>query len=315
MHNHQSTPDLDHFWVVAVISNPVRYRSRYELFKQFKAHMDRAGVNLMIVEVALGNRTFEVTEAGNPHHLQLRTHDELWHKENMINLGIQRLPADWKYVAWVDADIEFVRPDWARETVEQLQHYHVVQMFQTAIDLGPQGEAFQTHQGFMFNYHSGLPLKHGGGYYNYPHWHPGYCWAARREAIDALGGLYDTAILGAGDHHMAWALLGKGTEFLPPGISDGYRESLAIWEKRAMRVIDRNVGYVPGTILHHWHGKKRDRRYRERWGILKQHNFDPEFDLKRDWQGLLQFSDEGGRLRNDIRAYFRSRNEDSIDLE
>jgi hypothetical protein len=34
----------------------------------------------------------------------------------------------------------------------------------------------------------------------------------------------------------------------------------------------------------------------------------------RDWQGLLQFDIDAIELRNDIKKYFRARNEDSIDL-
>ena len=49
------------------------------------------------------------TNANNKKHLQLNTNNiPLWHKENMINIGIRKLlPNNWKAVAWIDADIEF----------------------------------------------------------------------------------------------------------------------------------------------------------------------------------------------------------------
>ena len=31
----------------------------------------------------------------------------MWIKENLINIGINNLPANADYVAWCDADIEF----------------------------------------------------------------------------------------------------------------------------------------------------------------------------------------------------------------
>jgi len=37
--------------------------------------------------------------------------------------AVARLPSDWKYVAWVDADVNFTNPHWVRVTVQQLQHY------------------------------------------------------------------------------------------------------------------------------------------------------------------------------------------------
>lgn len=158
-------------YVVAVISNPVRFASRYHLYRRFAEHMQASGADLLTVEVAFGDRPHAVTEAGNPMHVQLRTRDELWHKENMINLGIARLPADWQYVAWIDADLEFVRRDWVAETIEQLQHYRVVQMFQSAIDLGPDNQVLKTHRGFVWCWSDGLP--HSTGYQD---WHPGYAW-------------------------------------------------------------------------------------------------------------------------------------------
>jgi len=95
-------PDKLH--VIAVVSNPVRYASRYALYKKFKEHMElQPLVVLHTCEVAFGRRPFEIPDA----ELKLRTYDEIWHKENMINLMMQRLPAGWKYVAWIDADVEF----------------------------------------------------------------------------------------------------------------------------------------------------------------------------------------------------------------
>ena len=304
--------NTDKLWIVAVISNPQRYRSRFALYQAFEDRMRRAGANLMTVEAALGGRGHTVTTEGHARHLQVRQRDELWHKENLINLGIQCLPEDWEYVAWLDADIELVRPDWLSEIVHQLQHYQVLQVFQDAIDLGPAGQVVQKHNGFMWSHVSGQPK--GGAGYGYPHWHPGFGWAARRSAIDALGGLMDHAILGSGDHHMAWALLGKVIQNAPKELMPAYLRTLRVWEARARTGIKKDVGFMPGTLLHHWHGKKADRRYQDRWKILLHHRYDPDFDVQKDWQGVLQLSTRGERMRADLRGYFQARNEDSIDL-
>jgi hypothetical protein len=49
-------------------------------------------VEVYIVEVALNERPFVVTEPDNPKHLQIRTHSVIWHKENMINLMVLYAP-------------------------------------------------------------------------------------------------------------------------------------------------------------------------------------------------------------------------------
>ena len=303
---------LDDFYVISVISNPVRFESRYDLYMNFKKEMEEAGVKLFTVELQQGDRSFQITESENPMHLQLRTYEELWFKESMINLALSRLPKGWKYCAWIDADISFTNKNWAIETVQQLQHYHIVQLFSHAIDLGPNGELVQTHNGFVWSYQSGKPWGRGKGY---SHFHPGYGWAATREALDLVGGLIDKSILGAGDHHMACALIGKAEDSFPKGIESAYAKYILKWQARAERHLKRDIGYVNGTIYHHWHGKKKDRRYVDRWEILINNSFKPEDDLYRDTQGLYILSDSNIKLRDDIRQYFRSRLEDSQDLE
>lgn len=279
---------------------------------------------MWVVECAFGDRPYVVTDSNNPNHIQLRSWDEIWNKENMINIAIKRLPANWEYVAWVDADVTFTRGDWARETVQQLQHYDIVQMFSHAIDLGPEGQPLQIHEGFMFNHIQSSSFEtakpHSQYYYasktiGQPNkWHPGFAFAARRSAIDAIGTPPEFAILGAGDHHYCHGLIGNISRSLPRGLHKNYYQLLNNMQARMTRHINSNIGYVPGTITHHWHGRKANRFYRERWKILKDNAFDPLRDIYQDSQGLWCLSVDKPLLRDDIRAYFRARNEDGVDL-
>ena len=306
---------LKDFYVIAVITNPERFRRRPQLFKEFMARMTKYGAKLYIVEGAFGERDFEVTEPGNPHHIRITTESELWHKENLINVGIARLPSTWKYVAWIDGDIDFVRPDWMLETVHELQHHPVVQMFEDAIDLGPAHEILKTYKSFAYCYKNNLPPKNiSATYYGSPgtYWHPGYAWAATRDAINTFGGLFDMGIVGAGDHHMACSLIGEGYRSIPKGVHPQYRKQVLSWEERALR-LHKNIGYVKGTIYHFWHGKKKDRQYRDRWQILIENRFNPTTDIHRDWQGVWTLYPGHEILRDQIREYFQSRNEDSVD--
>jgi hypothetical protein len=328
-----SSNKLQNLVVIAVCSNPVRFNSRYELYRRFAEAMDQAGARMITVEQAFGERPFEITDAENPQHVQIRTVDELWHKENMINIGINyasQVWPDWKYCAWIDADVMPMTGSvrvWLEETVQQLQHYHVVQMFESAFDLDPNGTVTSgAMTSFMSRYvKSGYQSPKRGGYwkedaYHELHGHPGYAWAATREALDNLGGpiggpLIDFAILGAGDRHMALGLIGCMEQSFEH-LNEQYRNALMQWQRRAERWVKRDVGFVPGSIYHFWHGKKKDRGYTDRWKILRDANFDPLYDLTRDSQGLLKletWDERQMKLRDQIRGYFRSRNEDSID--
>jgi hypothetical protein len=320
-------PDVirEPLYVIAAVFNPIRYRSRWSLYKKFEKHIEDSGAILYTVECAFGNREFCITDPLNPRHIRLRSPHELWFKENMVNIGISRLPSDWKYVAWIDADIKFARPDWVGETLQQLQHYQFVQMFSEAQDLGPNYEPFMRHKSFIYSYKNKIPRPKGPGYYYgiegptpFVTWHPGFAWAARREAIDAVGGLIDYAPLGAADNHMAKGLVGDISNSVHPNVSKAYKNMLLEWERRATIRIRKNVGYVEGLLLHNWHGPKSDRKYWDRWKPLVDFQFNPQLDLKRDAQGLWQLTDRmeprSIALRDGIRHYFRQRNEDSIYL-
>jgi len=324
---------LDNFYVIAVMTNPERFKTRPRLFKEFMGRMDKYGAKVYVVEGSFGSRAYEVTDPTNPRHIQVQTDSEIWHKENLINIGISRLPANWEYVAWIDGDIDFVNPDWLEETVHELQHHPVVQMFEDAIDLGPKFEILTTHKSFAACYKnyeefnnmvsrpklsdvSGLDASYyyGNDYSPGKYWHPGYAWAATREAINTMGGLFELGILGAGDHHMACALIGQGARSIIKGLHPNYGHAVMAWEERAAR-LHKNIGCVEGSIYHYWHGKKRDRGYKSRWQILIDNQYNPNTDVHRDWQGVLSLYPGHDTLRDQIRDYFKSRNEDSIDKE
>lgn len=332
---HQVEADLTHTWVITVLSNPVRYRRRYELYHPFHDMCRAAGVKLVTVEQAFGTRPFMVTEKGNPYHLQVRTHEELWHKENMINMGIrhvQFLDHLANKVMWIDADCRPARPprDWFEETWHQLEHYEFVQMWEQIFDLdynyNPIGKPGPS---FMANYikygtpypkslkigTSGLPYDNSDAPVSWGS--PGLAWAANMDALNKIGLLPDYAILGAGDWYLAHMLISSLNLPDMDRYSPGYRNKFLQQQELCERWIKRDVGYVSGLVYHDWHGKKVDRKYNTRERILIENQYDPNTDIKYDSHGLIALETWQPRqikLRDQVRAYFRARNEDSIDL-
>ena len=133
--------------------------------------------------------------------------------------------------------------------------------------------------------------------------------------------MIDFAVLGAGDHHMAYAFIDCVKFSYPGNISDAYLRKLEEFQERCQPIIG-DIGYVNGSIYHSWHGKFKDRRYKERWSILRKAKFDPDKDIKYNYQGLVTIVLNKNpahdkriiKMTNQIILYFKQRNEDSVDV-
>ena len=298
--------DLLH--VIAVINNPIRWHSRLRLFLNFIRHMRQSGVRLHLVECAHGDRPYEVPEVPEVYNLiRVRTNSICWIKENLINIAISRLPEDWKYVAWVDADIFFRHRHWASEAVHALQQYPIIQPWASCIDLGPNHEVIEHHKSFAYlHWHNRLKGIGKG----YEFCHPGYAWCARREFLERVGGLIEFAIAGAGDHHMALAMVNKVQWSIPKGVEEEYRDPLLEWQRRAIGLTQKHIGFLPGAIEHFWHGRKCDRKYIERWDIIVNNHFEPDTDIKKNTWGVITLAGNKPQLEIDLDHYMRQRCED-----
>jgi len=334
-HPYKPTADMSRFAVVGVISNPWRFQKRYEHYFHWASMIEAAGVICVTVEQAFGDRPFMVTRPDNPHHVQVRTVEELWHKENMGNLGFRRaaeIVKGLREVAFCDTDIFPAKPphEWMTETWHMLQHYHAVQMGSSLINLGIEHDAIgkPPMPSFAANYlRYGSPTPHlhldcNGGTYPYPGgkgwgW-PGGCWAFNVDALNKLGGLVDFCILGSGDWYMACGLIGEMKMALDIRMapSQPYIAALLHWQELAARYIQKDIGCVQGMLYHYFHGSTKNKGYGSRGDILTRNRFNPHTDIKYDVQGLLQLETWEPRqikLRDEVRRYFQSRFEDDTE--
>ena len=317
--------------VAVAYTNPRRWHTRRHLAHDFlmhMAHMDN--VRLHFVEIAFGDRPFEVADENNPDHIRLRTPHELWLKENALNIAVQHFPVGWKYGAYVDADFVFTRRDWALEAIHLLQHYHWVQLFSTVQHISGSTIPGEGHQpinllsSFALTYaESGhvvpkdweaLLKKHpyGGMRSRMFPGAPGGGWAFRRESIDMVGGLMDRCICGSGDSYMAFGMVGafRGMQANAfAGFTPAFSGYITDWQRRAAQC-HGNIGYVDQMCVHHFHGPMSKRGYGSRDHILVSEKFDPYRDVYPDSHGVLQLTPSKPRLRHLLQEYFRTRCED-----
>ena len=302
-------PIEDKLNVIIVISNPCLYAKRYTLLKEFVKRMEteEENVNLFIVELIYTNQQFMVTSKNNKNHLQLKTDTPIWHKENMINLGVKYLlPKNYKAFAWVDADIEFENNCWALDTLKILNGCKdVVQVFSHCVDMSNNNTDLSVFNSFGYSFNKNKTYTSKGIDY----WHPGYAWAITRKAYEKIGGLYDKGILGSSDNIMALSFINKCEGFVNPKYSYDYNNSMLEYQRKSSKL---RLGYVPGVIRHHYHGSKKNRKYTERWKLLIKYKYSHITHLTYDDVGVLiptqAFPND---FKTDIMNYFKERQEDN----
>ena len=294
--------------VIIVVSNPCQYAIRYILAKEFIHRIDKEeeDVILYIVELAYGNQKFQITNSKNPKHLQLRSEIPLWHKENMINIGVKKLlPKNWKAFAWIDADIEFENKTWAKDTLKVLNGCKdVVQLFSHCCDMNSEKLSMNVFNSFCYHYTKGNKYSNTG--INY--WHPGFAYACTRKAYEKMGGLFDVAILGSGDNIMAMSFIEKGLHAINENNTDNYKEKIVDFQNKVKNL---RLGYIPGVILHHFHGSKQNRAYGLRWKILVEYCYEPDKHIIYNKDGIIAPSDDCPKeMLEKIKEYFTNRKED-----
>jgi hypothetical protein len=337
-------------YAVVPYFNPWRWKSRVKHTQRALKHFHDSGAVIVLVEIGFNRRELVFADSGldgtvadcsihgtHKHkYIGLHTKDELWLKENAINIGVQHLPYDWQQVCWLDSDIHFVRPNWVGEAIHKLQHgtqsgRAFLQMFSHARDVGPNYELLAEDYphadglGFVRAWRDNVLTKPIAGKIGDEHYYagagrvfPGLAWACTRQAWEAVGGLLDVAIWGGGDWHMAHALIEKTESMMRTDLHRNYKKFVNQWYQRCRTHVRQNVLVVEGTVLHHWHGRKSDRGYNAKHALLADAGFDPLRHLTRDSQGLWQLHDDRStayvQLRDIFRDVARDRNEDGTEL-
>lgn len=302
-------------WVITSYFNPCRYRARRDNYELFMTGMKSVSANVLTAELAFGDEDFELPASGGV--LQLRSDSILWHKERLLNLAAATLPPECRKIAWLDNDILFDDPRWLERTSEALDRHMVVQPF-TSCNWLALGERYYpasggTYESFAHCFVRAVTVARTGNYLQ--HGHTGFAWAARRELFEICG-LYEAAMTGSGDHLMAHAFASGmiHSPCLRPMIGEkttAYATHFWRWAVKARDLVGSNIGFVPGTVLHLWHGDMANRPYGQLERRLKAFQYDPDRHLAEGENELLRWSADAPQdLRDWIEANFHRRRED-----
>jgi hypothetical protein len=309
--------DAGPLWAITSYFNPAGYarrRMNYHVFRR------RLGVPLVAIELSFHGR-FELTSRDAEIVLRRTGGDVLWQKERLLNLALAALPADCLYVVWVDCDVVFCRDDWADETIARLATTPLLQPYSTvhALPAGAIGgrlgpsQATGERPGVASVISGGGDLRvlrdisrRAGSRAN------GYAWATRRELLERHG-FYDACIVGGGDTALVCAALGDFEAAIDThAMNEWQQERYLHWSQPFFASVQRVLSFVPGGVLHLWHGDVQDRRSRQRHLDLRPFNFNPASDLALTETGVWRWNSDKPALHSYVRDYFAGRNEDGL---
>jgi hypothetical protein len=320
---------IDDLAAVCCFFDPGDSGSRIGHYRRFRDGIARAGVPLLTVELAFGDRPFQI-DGDEGSVLRLRTDAVLWHKERLLNLGIgEALRRGHRRIAWLDADIHFTDDHWPWHVARALDAARLVQVFdRVSVQHGPTGPPTRGMSSVRyFRKHGRLDRQRGRRHRwlrRGPPGYSGYGWAARAEVLEkAL--LYDAAVVGGGDKliHLASLPRGRGwreaverwfESSQPACPACGHRNQAPAWlahylawAERWHEAVSGSIGVAENTICDSFHGSRARRSYRDRHEILLRQGFDPARDLCTRADGTLAWASDNPALHADVSRYLRSR--------
>jgi hypothetical protein len=284
---YQPVPESTTMAAIVPFYNFMQSKSRISNYHKTVAHLRNNGFAVHVAEAVLEGHEFQIPEDERVRRFTIR--DPLFIKESLFNVVLRDLPEQYTHVAWLDADFVFNRPDIARATIEALERWPVVQTFRTIQWLDAQGIPERDRQR---NYAgAGFRAVENQAQAAFGRW-PGGAWAARRDVLDQIGGLYDGYPAGSGDVLALGGFLGITNNRYFKRYSPATIDHYMAWHDRTHEVVRGNIGYVDAIASHLFHGVRRNRQYSRRHSILLKANFDPVKHIERNADGINQLSAE-----------------------
>ena len=305
-------------WAITSYFNPAGYARRLQNYRLFREHL---AIPLVTVELSF-NGSFELAKDDAEVLVQIQGADVMWQKERLLNLAVARVPRSCDRVAWLDCDIVYGSDDWVDQTIQALDKFSLVHLFQERHDLRIKFDANllttwdapPTSESIIYKHTknetapedfflANAPLARGTT--------AGLAWASRRTLLEKHG-LYDAAILGSGDRAIICAALGEfeyGARALT--MNPKRVEHYQSWAKPYFADVRGQVGNISARVFHLWHGEIADRQYEARHRQFERFDFNPCDDIVIAPSGAWRWRSNKPAMHSFIKTYFESRREDA----
>jgi hypothetical protein len=230
--------------------------------------------------------------------LRFESPDTIWQAARLANLALPHLPARTEAVALLDADIRFLNPLWAEESLEMVRAGTKVLMpFSTC----SYGELGPTRPSTAARLRNQGDLSAG---------HPGLALVVAKPVLDACP-LYDLSFAGNNDSVVVLASLGMDDHTFFDSYGGHMAEDMRAWAAKWLEAVDGPaLGLVKGHVNHMWHGPRMNRQYVVRRGAVAALGARPSWFSRKAGQPLCWSSRAPGAAKSYMVSYFAQRNED-----
>jgi hypothetical protein len=293
--------------IIIAYFSPCHYRTPLNnLFNTIKILLkDKLPVS--VIEAVMPG-SYELKLPDNIIHQKIYTkfNSYMFLKENLYNIAAKNL-YQYDNLIFMDSDIYFDNDEWFNETNRLLENYDIIQPFDKCTWLNKDGITPKLTKSS-----AAKCLNHASNPNNIMY-HPGFCWAMKRQFFDNIGGWYEKHPLGGGDKSMWFALdknvpLDIGIDSWA-GIKGVFIDTIEYQQYREhIRKLSYKVGYsIKNNIYHKYHGQIKNRSYLKRYEPLSSFK-NKNYPMQKNEEGLLEWEDN--ELNKLCYQYFKNRQED-----
>lgn len=235
-------------------------------------------------------------------HVKINITDMLYIRENLINVAINNLPKNWNYLSWIDYNINFTNPNWINETIDKLDIYDIIHLYDNVVHFDKNNVA--TH--ITYSLFREFTNNSNNIQINNPKYTSNYAWGCSRKGYDIIEDLIDFNIIDSSEKMMAFAMIGKVKELCNyDKLSNEYKDKLIEFQNKCEDNIIR-VNNITGTILNYYnynYNNFDEKITEEGLKILIENKYSPNEDIVYNKHKLITLTSHGKRLEKNIKEH------------
>lgn len=262
------------------------------------------GIPVYLIEVVYKGRKSELLNM--PNVFRVKSNSYLFHKENLWNILVKKIPSNYKKLVFFDSDIVFRDSSWASRISTSLETYNFLQPYDLATKLDINYKPDDAYISYMKAYDNRKEDVFSK-FHTYPSL--GYIFACQRSWLEKIGGFLDMCIIGGGDHIFCTAITNVDISHSPslfknlPYIQIEYNRLT-----KNLKTENFKCGYLNLRVDHLYHGKEMNRQYSGRSELIKTLT---AMDFQVNSDSVIEFK-EPEKWNPVMLKYFKDRNDDDI---